>query len=184
MIWESSYWKDELLRSAARLRRRLGQRRWPASSLAKVEREIMIGFFMIRKLLDARKVNDQLPSRAVPLREHPPTGRKIHHMNWHKLEELYELDQSAGVTRDLRFVCSQMVHTYVFMTAHGEDGGLAGAYFASDHERDRRLFLIDAEEIIRCFEDVGRDHPNQVSATRPAGDSDWQMVAETLDGRA
>ena len=59
MIAESYYWKRELLRVAARLRRRLTQRRWPEASFSVVEMDLMVGFYAIRKLAEAKKISDE-----------------------------------------------------------------------------------------------------------------------------
>lgn len=48
MIHESSYWKDDLLKLASRLERRLIQTRWDEKNFYTVEKEIFIGFYSIR----------------------------------------------------------------------------------------------------------------------------------------
>ena len=60
MIWESQYWKDELLRTASKLNKRLNQKRWPESSMASLEKEIMIGFYIIYKLIAAHKLSNYI----------------------------------------------------------------------------------------------------------------------------
>jgi hypothetical protein len=52
MIHESHYWKDDLLKSAASLDRRLTQQRWYDGTFADVEKKVMLGFYAIRKLTE------------------------------------------------------------------------------------------------------------------------------------
>jgi hypothetical protein len=56
MIYESHYWKDELQAIAKKLRRRRAQRRWSESSFANLEKEVMVGFYSVRKLYEASKL--------------------------------------------------------------------------------------------------------------------------------
>ena len=53
MIFETNYWRLELERLARRLKRHMTQSRWLASSDASVEKSVMLGFYSIRKLLEA-----------------------------------------------------------------------------------------------------------------------------------
>jgi len=51
MIWESAYWKQPLLKAAAYLQRVKITNRTKESTFVKIERELFIGFYSIRKLL-------------------------------------------------------------------------------------------------------------------------------------
>ncbi|HEX9938589.1 MAG TPA: hypothetical protein VGB15_15735, partial [Longimicrobium sp.] len=77
MIWESSYWKEDLLKQAEALRKRTTQRRWPEISFARLEQAVMLGFYSIRKLVEARKLSDHVASSAIPVTTYPPTGKPI-----------------------------------------------------------------------------------------------------------
>jgi len=52
MIHESSYWKEPLLAAADCLSEIRIDEEEPDDDLARVEREVLIGFYSIRKLLD------------------------------------------------------------------------------------------------------------------------------------
>ncbi len=91
MIYESRYWKDDLLKAASDLRRRRKQIRWVDASFARLEQRIMLGFYGVRKLRDSRKVSDRLRYRSVPLDEFISTGRTIDHWNRIDIDEIYDL---------------------------------------------------------------------------------------------
>jgi hypothetical protein len=74
VIAESHCWKRELLRIAARLTPRLKQRRWAPASSSAVKKDVMIGFYIVRKLVEARKVSDSVAQRKVECRAYPSTG--------------------------------------------------------------------------------------------------------------
>jgi len=59
MIIESRYWKKELLKIADKLSKRLIYRkRWSEAQFGTFEKEIMIGFYIVRKLIEAKKISN------------------------------------------------------------------------------------------------------------------------------
>lgn len=88
MIDESSYWKRELFKIAVDLRRRREERRWPDASLARIELNIMLGFYMIRKLLEARKISDSVAKRRLRLPLYRAIGKRVTYRNAHHIEDL------------------------------------------------------------------------------------------------
>jgi hypothetical protein len=65
MIWESHYWKEELFRHARRIRRLQSLKRWGNRSTAGLEKGLMIGFYSIRKLIEAHTVSDEIRDRYL-----------------------------------------------------------------------------------------------------------------------
>jgi len=64
--------------------------------------------------------------------------------------------------RDLEFVANQFVHSYVFVYAVDEDGGLTGFYFSSDRKKNSHLYFIPLEEVIKIFDTAGKDYPTEI----------------------
>jgi hypothetical protein len=62
---ESYYWKRHLLNAARKLELRMRQRVWRDSSITLFERELMIVFFCIRKLIEAKKLTDACERRKI-----------------------------------------------------------------------------------------------------------------------
>lgn len=96
MIDESSYWKRELFRIAFNLRRRQKQRRWPDPSLARVELDVMLGCYIIRKFLEARKVSDSIAKHRLRLQVYRAIGKRVTYLNAHRSPQLPGLDQMAA----------------------------------------------------------------------------------------
>ena len=103
MIDESCYWKNDLLKEADALRDRKKQRRWPEVSFARLEQTIMLGFYSIRKLIEASKLSDSTIYEEIPITTYPWSGKTVTRMNWHKLDQLYDLDSPIMVAS---FRCS------------------------------------------------------------------------------
>lgn len=163
MIWESALWKDDLSWRAADVRRRMDQRRWSEASFVRLEQSLMLGFYSIRKLTEAGKLSDSVASQPVSLYCFAALpGKRVTHLNWHRLDDLYGLSDARKVTRRLDFVCNQFIHSFVLVLAQDEAGRFSGVYVASDRQRHKGLFLIGAPQLVGVFESVGRDCPSMV----------------------
>jgi len=100
---------------------------------------------------------------SVALTTYPWSGKNVTKLNWHKLDQLYDLASPRCETRDVLFVCHQFVHSFVFTAAFDENEGLQGIMLASDRQRHVSLLHIAIADVIALFETVGNDYPNQSS---------------------
>ncbi|XVN20024.1 hypothetical protein QZH46_08715 [Pseudomonas corrugata] len=95
MIWESWYWKQPLLEMADRLEHLKTASTLSDEELAQVERDIFIGFYSVRKLLEApAKITDKTRHLSIPLHKHPNLKR-VTWRNNHRLGELYDLSKTG-----------------------------------------------------------------------------------------
>ena len=166
MIYEYRYWKDALVKAASDLRRRRKQTRWVDASFARLEQRVMLGFYGVRKLRDSRRISDRLRYRSVPLDEFTPTGRTIDYLNRIDIDEIYDLDSPNATTKPLEFVCNQIIYSYIFTPGFNEEGFLEDLFFASDRQKDSKVFRISIDEIVSIFEEVGNNYPSNFSMTR------------------
>jgi hypothetical protein len=180
MIWESWPWKKELARRAESLRKRKTQKRWSAATSAAVEQDLFIAAFAIRKLLEAAKISDEVECVPVPAVFHNPAkGRVVDLMNWHKIDQLYDLASSAPASFTLREFCNQLIHSFVFMPCMGDAGGLAGVFVTSDRVRRRRLFYFDLDAIIAVMDRVAKDDILAFVACRDARTGEMNVVKKS-----
>jgi hypothetical protein len=107
-----------------------------------------------------------------------PNVQAVTALNWHKIDELYDLTACQAESRDLEFFCARIIHTFTFVPEHGERSGLTGFYFGSDKDRNARLYRVAAEEVIRVFETVGSDYPAEISGTPDPASRDWTFKVE------
>jgi len=161
VIWESYYWKNDLCKRAAWLQKRLSQKRWVEASFARLEQCIMLGFYSIRRLIEARKLSDITITHQLRVSAYSSFGKPVTLYNWHNLDQLYDLDSGQPISRDVRFLCNQFIHSYVFLPAFRENGSLASILVASEYERSRSLYDVAVAQIIGLFELVGIDYPNE-----------------------
>ena len=178
MIAESYYWKDDLLKQARSLRARKNQKRWPDVSFARFEQTIMLGFYSIRKLIEASKLSNSTNDRAVKVVSYPWTGKAVTLMNRHHIDRHYDLESPTEETHDLLFICHQIVHSFAFAPSFNENVLLNGILFTSDRYRHNKLHHADIDVIIELFEHVGRDYPNTMSMEFNPDRQDYDVTAE------
>jgi hypothetical protein len=164
MIFESSYWKDELLKLSQRLSaRRTFKRRWTEDQHGSFEKEIMIGFYIIRKLIEAQKLSNINVSTKVSGFRIPHNAGIVHRMNSHRYYEFYDFGKTESSKFDLIFLCNQIVHSYVFAPAFIEENGkviLESIHFCSDDKRNSWLFELTVDTLIDLLNKLGEDFPS------------------------
>jgi len=162
MIDESAPWKMELLKIADTLERRYNQKRWPQRSLFLLEKEVFLGFFSVRKLMESKKVSDEIKDKQIELAVYPADKKPITLFNHHKFPELYDL--YAGKTERLTYydISNQFIHSSIFAPFTPFGKSLIGAYIASDRAKNEKLYYITLVKIIEIFRNVGADDPSQL----------------------
>jgi hypothetical protein len=175
MIYESHYWKDDLLKQAQILRRRVDQKRWTESSFANVEQSVMLGFYSVRKLLEAKKLSDDVANQKLRITAHSWKGKIVTRFNRFEYWELYDLEHSHLVARSLIFLCHQIVHSYIFIVSFDVLNRFSGILVTSDRERHRTLYFIKVQQIIELFERVGSDYPDEIRFVFDSSIQDYKV---------
>lgn len=178
MITESYYWKEPLLAGAKVIRQHMDAEEISEAEFAQIEREILIGFYAIRKLLEATgKVSAETRTMKLALKQYEKRADQpiVDWRNCHKFSELYDLDKPAQKLSDLLYVAHRMVHSFIFILS--SDDNDHGAFFTSDRDKDTCLNFISTDEIIRIFEVVGQDYPSSFHAWRDneTGEMKWTV---------
>ncbi|CAK1742494.1 conserved hypothetical protein [Vibrio crassostreae] len=174
MIWESSDWKEPLLESASRLQKLSRSNEIDESEFVQIEKDVFIGFYAIRKLMDTAKISDSTKSFDVSLKCFPNL-KPVDYMNWHRLDELYDLSGKQCETKTLRVLCNFIVHSYVFMPEVNDEGHLVSFYVTSDKDRNKKLYSVSIEQVINIFKLVGGDYPSNTKMVRNPKTGDWDI---------
>jgi hypothetical protein len=124
-----------------------------------LEKDVMIGFYSIRKLIESHKISDELRERQIPLRGYPWTGRNVTFMSWDKIDQNYNLENPESLQQRVAWITNQLVHSFVFMAMCNESGGLESILFNSDYTRRKYLYEIGIDQLITLFEEVGTNNP-------------------------
>ncbi|WPN57273.1 hypothetical protein [Pseudomonas sp. P9_31] len=175
MINESYYWKQPLLRSARWLEKALIAEESSERILARAEREIFVGFYAIRKLLETFKLSTTTKLLKSELsffsaRENANPD----YFNRDSLEKHYNLGIATTQTLDIEFICNQVIHSFIFIFELSDTGNIGGFYLSSDKMRKRKLYFIPIATVTRLFRTVGRDYPTDQHFKRNPETGQWE----------
>ena len=123
------------------------------------EKEIIISFFLIRKLFETHKVSSESREYEAEVYSYAPSGKRITKRNQHSIDEVYDLDNEKKIV----FLANQLIHSCTIFAYRNEDRNWGGVYACSDFERNKTIYRIPIEEIISIFKLVGNDYPSSVS---------------------
>ena len=178
MIWESNVWKMELKRDITSLKRRLQHAATPSTRgisdqvLAKIEKFSFTSAFIVRKLMEAKKLSDELEGSVLPVQSFPRinAGEQIDFMNWYHLDRFYDFANPNAQQVSARDLCNLLVHSMVFSVASEEDERhVTGFLFNSDWSKDTALMEIKLETYFEFIEGVIRDDVVHMSCDRRTG---------------
>ena len=208
MIYESYYWRKELLNISEKITKKIEvKKNWSDSKRAKFEQEIMVGFYIIRKLMEANKLTNKLCSTSISCKIYISKHAKIKRMDRYAFFDNYELEKPKIVKRDLKFFINQFVHSYLFIPIIDltdqesilkmddekiseeerieiyENGKkeLLGIFVNSDENKDKYLYEIDVKTIIKIFQQVGNCVITKVDMTFNPKKGDFDTIQ--YDGR-
>lgn len=128
MIHESSYWKNDLIKLADKLELRLIQSRWGDKNLYAVEKEIFIGFYSIRKLIESKKVSGSVKEKEYEVKQFLYKGNSDSFYS-HFEESDYDMSKAERATITLAQLCNQFIHSHHFLPFLANGKNLIGFFF-------------------------------------------------------
>ena len=158
MIWESCYWKETLIKLCSKIEKWECNRKLDETDFVEIEQALMIGFYSIRKLIEAKKLSDKVVNAEFS-GESYKNIKNVTNLNWHKIEELYDLNNYTKIKLKLPFVCNQIIHSYIFVIDELDIGGFSGIYMCSDYKRNKELYHVSSAELKNIFSLIGNDYP-------------------------
>jgi hypothetical protein len=165
LISDSVPWKQECLKIAAKLAKRYNQKKWSERSLFTLEKEVFLGLFSLRKLMESNKVVDSIKNTTVELAIYPANDNPITLLNQHKFPVLYDL--YAGQKEIISYwdICNQFIHSSIFAPFIPVGKSLVGFYIASDRAKKKKLYYIQLKVLVEMLESVGNNYPKKIEFT-------------------
>ena len=162
---DSSFWKAKLLPAVERIQQLGTFTRYSERLADEFEREIMLAVFCVRTLFERRKLSEELLAKRYATDAFPKKTKKpVTWLNNHDIPELYDLNKPEPIQIDPIFLCNQIIHSYTLIPVKGGHG-FSDILVCSDFERNRYLYLISVEVIIKLLTDVASDAPSKMQMT-------------------
>jgi hypothetical protein len=157
MIWFSSYWKEELLKLADKLKRRRRQKHFSERSIANLEKELFFAFYAIRKLLESKTLTQRVVLRSVLVDSYPSKGKGVTFLNFRfEIDKHFDFTKKTNEKVSLSFLCNQVIHSYIYFNEF-YGNRLMRILIASDHMRNRKLYSIKISAIEKILRKVASD---------------------------
>lgn len=157
MIEDSVPWRQELSRIADRLERRSAQKRWSDRAAFEVERDLMVGMFAIRRLIESEKSSSRLPEKKIPVAVCRLTGREPSPLDSWRPWEFYDTESTQHSELPLSKLVHEFIHSFT-LTVSAEDGQpVTGVLVASDRTKKRHVYSVSMAELVALFRYVGTE---------------------------
>ena len=172
---ESCYWKEELARIAKLIRPAKLRPRWSGRAHCVVERDLMLGFFIARRLIKLHKVSSVSREFSMKVFSCPSRGKHVHRMNCHDIYDLYNLEKERRETKKPFYISNQFIHAYTSFVARDEKRNWSDVYVVSDYDRNDCIWRVPIPEIRRLFSVASRDYPHSVHMIYDQKKRDYQV---------
>ncbi|ANP73038.1 hypothetical protein [Cryobacterium arcticum] len=173
MIADSVPWREELLKIATALERRAEVKRWSTRTGFLVERDLMVGMFTIRRLVESAKTSSLLPRERVSFGMHPLTSRVPGIYDRWEYWEYYDMDSKRQTELTVRELVNLFVHSFVLEFYPQSEEGPAKIWVVSERDRHKWLYSISFARIAALFRRIG--HEDVVHMEGP-----WDQAATRL----
>ena len=172
---ESFYWKEELARIANSIRASRGPVRWTERAHCVVERDLMIGFFMVRHLIELHKVSSATRDMLMNVFSCPSRGKPIHFMNAHDIDEVYDLEKERAQVKKPLYVSNQFIHACTSYVVRDGSRNWSDVYIVSDYDRNTCIWRIPVSEVRRLFRVAASDDVREMRLLYNAQKGDYDV---------
>jgi hypothetical protein len=131
-------------------------------ALVAVEKFVFWTAVVVRKLMEAEKLSDDFQEMQFRVRtcQHTPGHYpwRWSAVAWMELERYYDLDSETAVELSPQVICSQLVHSFVFVPILDEaQRSMSGFYFNSDRTKERCVYKMSWAEFRRFLREIVHD---------------------------
>ncbi len=178
MIHESFYWKKELYNNFSVIAQFRFLKKRNKQSYVKIEKAILMGAYIIRKLNEAQKIPPEFLKTKENISLYKSKGTNIDYMNCHHLERHYNLEETHKEAKDWEFILNQLIHSYSLVYTFDSTDQPDGLLINSDWTKKKSLFSIPFKLILTIFLTISEGDITLISYRREVG---GEMKLETAN---
>jgi len=175
---ESCYWKEELQRVAKLLRPVAKPKRWSERHHCIIERDIMIGFFIVRRLIELHKVSSAIRDFRMDVFAAPNRGKHVTLLNRGDVDSLYDFSRERKQTKKPFYLSNQFIHAYMSFIARDETRNWDSMFVVSDYDRNDCIWRVPVSTIRALFDAASRDYPHTISLTYNHEKKDYDVAVQ------
>ena len=175
---ESPYWKEELARIAKTLKPIRKPPRWSERACCVVERDIMIGFFILRRLIELHKVSSQTRDFNMQVYSCASQGIEVTLMNDHRIFDNYDIENEKSEMKKPYDMSNQFIHAYTSFVFRDETRNWCEIFVVSDFDRNDRIWRVPISTIRELFKLASDDYPSQLTYEFHEKKGDYQVKTD------
>ncbi len=172
---ESCYWKEELYRIAKSLRRVTRPARWSERAHCELERDLMIGFFLLRRLIELHIVSRRTRDDTLSVFSYKAVGTNVTRLKGHNIWEFYDMEQEHPEKKKSSYIANQFIHAYTSFVARDRTRNWCDVFVVSDYDRNDCIWRVPVAEIRRIFRVAAEDYPHTVRMTFNTKNGDYDV---------
>ena len=175
---ESCYWKEELKRISTLVQPVARPSRWTERRHCVIERDLMIGFFIVRRLIELHKVSPKVRAFPMEIYSSPNLGRNVTLLNRGDLDGLYDISNERKQTKKPLYVSNQFIHAYTSFVARDESRNWESMYVFSNFDRTDCIWRVPIITIRALFDLTSSDYPHTMSFTYNEQKRDYDVSSQ------
>ena len=177
MAIESLYWKEELARIVKTIHPVAKPKRLSERAVCTVERDVMIGFFVLRRMIELHLVSSGIADMKLDVFGAPAT-KNITKLNRSSLDKNYDWNAEKAVRKSVIYIYNQCIHAYLSHVERGQDRNWSDFFVVSDFDRNATIWRIKFATIISLFEAASTDWPSELRWTFNPNLKDYKTVTD------
>lgn len=174
---KSRYWKKELLNFAKTLKSQKEVKRWSEKAQVLFEKDIILNFFIVRKLNETQKISDSLRQKKYKIKAYPKNSAKLTELNFFDINELYNIEKLEFKSKNITFICNQLIHSLTIFALR-VNKKWDSVLMCSDFEKNQFIYEIDIKTIIEILTDFGTNYPAKILYSYNVSNDDYDTKIE------
>ena len=122
----------------------------------------MIGFFLLRRLIELKKVSSVTRNRNLRVFSCKARGKPVTRLSANDLYDAYEMEKEVAVVQKPHPISNQFVHAYLSYVARDENRNWSDVYVISDFDRNKNIWRVPVSEIRELFLLAIDDYPKRL----------------------
>lgn len=144
---DTSEWKREMERLAKKLAAHGEKKRLTHKARALLERDLMIAFYLLHKLMEDHRVSPDLADVEIETDSFPSPGRLEILTRPEALESLVNREAGEAATFKLGVLTNKIIHAYL-IAAFPERNKPLRVIICSEFEHNTRLIVADLDHLL------------------------------------
>jgi len=136
----------------------------------------MIGFFILRRLIELKKVSTAISDRLLTIYSYQSLGKPVTQMNASSIHDLYDVENEVQECKRPTYISNQFVHAYTSFVYRDETRNWSDVLIVSDFDRNNCIWRVPVQAIYDLLLDASTDYPHIAHFTFDSKKNDYVIT--------